>query len=324
MRYRRLGRTGIIVSVVGVGTWQLGGEWGKAFTQAEVDGLLERAAELGVNLIDTAECYGDHLSESLIGRAIARDRDRWVVATKFGHRFHSDRIAKPGWDVSELRSDAWSPREVVAQLDASLRALGTEYVDVYQSHGGQDAPFESPELWETLQQEVSKGKIRHLGVSLDATDAAQAERGPGVGAEVIQVTYNRLDRAAEEGVLPASARAGLGVLAREPLANGYLSGKYRPGHWVTSRDDWRSGHDPQEADAQLRAVSSIEADELPDGVPLARWAVAWPLRHDAVTAVIPGCRSIEQLEGNAAAADLDLVSDAHPQSAPQPLRAAAG
>jgi aryl-alcohol dehydrogenase-like predicted oxidoreductase len=224
MRYRKLGRSGVTVSVVGLGTWQFGGEWGKRFSQAEVDSLLRRAAELGVNLIDTAECYGDHLSESLIGRAIARNRDSWIVATKFGHRFHADRIAKANWDVSELRTDAWSPREVVAQLDASLRALQTDYVDVYQSHGGQDAPFNSPQLWETLQQEVAKGKIRHLGISLDATDVDQTKLAPGVNADVIQVTYNRLNRVAEEGVLPACAHADLGVLAREPLANGYLSG----------------------------------------------------------------------------------------------------
>jgi len=87
MKYRRLGKTGLKVSVVGVGTWQFGGEWGKAFTQEEVNRLLARAAELGINLIDTAECYGDHLSETLIGRAIRGKRGSWIIATKFGHRF---------------------------------------------------------------------------------------------------------------------------------------------------------------------------------------------------------------------------------------------
>ncbi|MGD9404846.1 MAG: aldo/keto reductase, partial [Anaerolineae bacterium] len=83
MKYRRLGRTDLRVSVVGVGTWQFGGEWGKQFTQAEVDGILGRARELGINLIDTAECYGDHLSERFVGNAIRLERDHWVVATKF-------------------------------------------------------------------------------------------------------------------------------------------------------------------------------------------------------------------------------------------------
>src|SRR6185503_20586838 len=88
MKYRILGKTGLRVSVIGVGTWQFGGEWGKSFAQDEVTAMLRRAQELGVNLIDTAECYGDHLSESLIGGALQGNREQWIVATKFGHKFH--------------------------------------------------------------------------------------------------------------------------------------------------------------------------------------------------------------------------------------------
>src|SRR5206468_2123391 len=88
MKYRRLGKTNLKVSVIGVGTWQFGGEWGKDFTQDEVTAMFDRARDLGINLIDTAECYGDHLSESLIGHAIRRDRANWIVATKFGHKYH--------------------------------------------------------------------------------------------------------------------------------------------------------------------------------------------------------------------------------------------
>ena len=312
MRYRRLGSTGLDVSVIGLGTWQFSGEWGKNFTQGEVDALIARAGELGVNLIDTAECYGDHLAESLVGRAIAADRERWVVATKFGHRFHAERMQEPGWDPGAVRSDRWSAAEVVRQLEDSLRALGTDYVDVYQSHGGSDQQLATPGLWEALNEQVRAGKIRHLGISLDPDDAARAERAPEVGAEVIQVAYNRLNRIAEERVLPVVGRLGLGVLAREPLANGLLSGKYRPGSRVGGAGDWRSSQDPHELEAKLQAVAQIEATEVPAGVRLARWAVAWPLQHPAVSAVIPGSRTIEQLEANIAAAE--LVSDAHPLS----------
>src|SRR5262245_3138892 len=90
MRYRVLGSTGLRVSVIGVGTWQFGGEWGHIFSQDEVDAILDQACELGINLIDTAECYGDHLSERLIGDYLRRrDRSKWIIATKFGHRFHT-------------------------------------------------------------------------------------------------------------------------------------------------------------------------------------------------------------------------------------------
>jgi myo-inositol catabolism protein IolS len=316
MRFRRLGDTGLNVSVIGLGTWQFSGEWGKHFTQPDVDALIGRAGELGVNLIDTAECYGDHLAESLVGRAIAADRERWLVATKFGHRFHADRMQRSGWDPVALRADHWSPDDVVRQLEDSLQALQIDYVDVYQSHGGSDEQFATRGLWEALQEQVRAGKIRHLGISLDPDDGARAERARDVGAEVIQVTYNRLNRVAEERVLSAAAELGLGVLAREPLANGYLSGKYRPGRRISDPGDWRSSHDPQEAEAKLEAVAQIEATEVSPDVPLARWALAWCLRHAAVSAVIPGSKTVEQLEGNVAAADLDLVSDGHPLAVP--------
>ena len=312
MRYRRLGSTDLEVSVIGLGTWQFGGEWGKQFTQSEVDALLGRASELGINLIDTAECYGDHLAESLVGRAIASDRDRWVLATKFGHRFHAERMQHPGWDPGSLRSDHWSADEVVAQLEASLRALGTDHVDIYQAHGGTDVELETPGLWEVLQNQVRAGKVRYLGVSLDADDGARARRAAELGASVVQVPYSRLQRDAEREVLPACGELQVGVLAREPLANGYLSGKYSPGLRVTDPADWRSSHDRRDVEAKLAEVARIQETELPAGVPLSQWALTWSLRHPAVAAVIPGSKTIAQLESNAGAANLDLVSPAHP------------
>ena len=317
MRYRRLGATGLQVSVVGLGTWQLSGEWGQTFSHGEVDALVGRAGDLGINLIDTAECYGEHLAESLIGRAIARDRDRWVVATKFGHRFHPERMLEAGWDPGTVRTDHWSPGQVVEQLHASLRALGTDHVDILQSHGGTPEQFATSGLWEALQEQVRAGKVRHLGISLDPGDGERVERAPELAAEVVQVTYNRLNRGAEEDVLPAAARQGCGVLAREPLANGLLSGRHRPGSAIAGPNDWRSARDRRQVDADLEHVTRLQASEVPTGIPMARWAIAWCLRHPAVSAVIPGSRTIEQLEGNAAAAELDLVSDDHPLAVPR-------
>jgi myo-inositol catabolism protein IolS len=315
MRYRRLGMTGLNVSVIGLGTWQLGGEWGKSFAADEVAGLVGRAKELGVNLIDTAECYGDHVSESLIGRAIAHDREDWIVATKFGHRFHADRMRERRWSP-DLRTDHWSPQEVLDQLDESLRALGTDYVDLYQAHGAADQDLERSDLWEALREQVDKGKIRHLGISLGPSDDAhQAALAGDMGASVIQVTYNRLDRGAESRVFSSCLEQDLGVLAREPLANGYLSGKYKPGTRITATDDWRSAQEEQEVQGKLDAVHDLQRREVPDGVPTASWALAWCLRHPAVTAVVAGSRSVEQVESNAAAADLALISDDHPQAA---------
>src|SRR5215470_13326305 len=134
MEYRILGSTELRVSVVGIGTWQLGGEWGHDYSQSEADAIFDKGAESGINLIDTAECYGDHLSEKLIGDYLKRhDRSRWVIATKFGHRFNG--FLK--------RDDLFSSADVQNQLDASLRALRVDCIDLYQFHSGSDAQFQN-------------------------------------------------------------------------------------------------------------------------------------------------------------------------------------
>lgn len=305
MKYRRLGRTGMKVSVVGVGTWQYGGEWGKAFTQEEASSILGRAKELGINLIDTAECYGDHLSESLIGGFLSGDRrEDWIIATKFGHHFHE----------KFSRTDHYETEDVIRQLEDSLRALKTDYVDLYQFHSGKDADFDNDGLWTALDKQVQAGKIRHLGISIGSnTNIHQTAAATKVKADAIQVIYNRLDRKPEEQVFPSCVEQDLGVLARVPLASGYLSGKYKPGAKFAS-DDVRHGHNPEQTDAKLRQVEEIKASEVPEGTDMAKWALAWCLKHDAVTAVIPGCKTVEQVESNASAAD--LVGDGHPQAWP--------
>lgn len=302
MKYRRLGRTDLKVSVIGLGTWQFGGEWGKTFTQEEVNAILGRAKELGINFIDTAECYGDHLSEALIGEAIRGERDQWVVATKFGHKFHGFRD----------RTEHWSAAEVQKQLEDSLKALQTDYIDLYQFHSGTDEVFDNDELWTMLDKEKQAGKIRFLGISLNKKNSMhQVEAATRVGADVIQVVYNRLDRRPEEDVFPSCQRQDLGVLARVPLASGYLSGKYRPDATFGERDVRRYD---EEREKKLRLVEEIRRTEVPEGVDMAQWALAWCLQHPAVTCVIPGVKSVEQVEANAKAAGLDLVRDDHPQA----------
>lgn len=306
MKYRRLGRTGLEVSVVGLGTWQFGGEWGQDFDQAAVNRILSRAQELGINLIDTAECYGDHLSERLIGAAIKGQRDQWIVATKFGHHFNSR------FD----RTDEWTPDAVRKQLEDSLRALQTDYVDLYQFHSGSNEVFDQPALWEMLGEQVRAGKIRHLGLSISPnSNVYQTKRATEVGAEAIQVVYNRLDRTPEAEVLPVCQEDDLGVLARVPLASGFLSGKYKPGDQFTDTSDVRSRFDRDRIEQNLAEVERIRQMELPPRVDMAAWALAWCLMHPAVTCVIPGVKSVAQVEANARAAALDLVRADHPQAA---------
>lgn len=311
MHYRKLGKTNLNVSVIGVGTWQFGGEWGKNFEQDEVDAMFEAARETGINLIDTAECYGDHLSEAFIGKAIERDRDKWVVATKFGHKFHEP----------FERDVVYDPAEVQKQLEDSLKALRTDYIDLYQFHSGSDQHFDRDDLWELLAKFKQQGKVRHLGVSIGSnTNIHQTENAPKVDAEAIQVIYNRIDRAPEEEVLPACQKHDLGVLARVPLASGYLSGKYKP----EDADKFAEGdvrakwHKVEQTRQKLEQVQQIQQDEVPEGVNMAQWALAWCLKHPAVTCVIPGCKNVEQVKSNAAAAELIEDPQSHPQSQPAP------
>lgn len=305
MKYRRLGNTDLNVSVVGVGTWQFGGEWGRVFEQQEANAILRRAKELGINLIDTAECYGDHVSEKLIGNALKGERDEWIIATKFGHKFHNN------FD----RTTHWSADEVVQQLDDSLKALQTDYVDIYQFHSGADDVFDNPALWEALNAQVKAGKIRHLGISIGSNENIhQTARANDVKASVIQVIYNRIDKKPEKEVFPSCIEQDLGVLARVPLASGYLSGKYKPGTTFTEASDVRSRHNDADVQRKLEEVAQIQQNEVPTGTNMATWALAWCLQHPAVTCVIPGCKTPQQVESNAAAADLKMVRDDHPQA----------
>jgi aryl-alcohol dehydrogenase-like predicted oxidoreductase len=295
MKYRQLGSTELEVSVVGVGTWQFGGEWGRSFAQAEVDVILDAAAEHGTNLIDTAECYGDHVSESLIGDYLARrGRDRWIVATKFGHKFHG--FLERSWHLS--------PDEVRGQLEDSLRALRTDHVDLYQFHSGSDEMFRQTELWEMLQEQKRAGKIRHLGASIASKGSiVQAEEASKFGVEVLQVVYNRLERRAESDYFPVAQRDRLGILARVPLASGFLSGKYTSTK-AFAADDMRSTIEGEKRARWLRDIEGIRDSELPEGVPMAQWALAWCLKNPAVGSVIPGARTAEQARMNALAAEL--------------------
>lgn len=298
MKYRRLGKTNLKVSVVGVGTWQFGGDWGKDFAQDEVDAMLARARELGINLIDTSACYGpDHLSETLIGKFLeGQRREDWIIATKFGH----------------VRG--WKPDEVRRTMEDSLRALRTDYLDILQFHSGSDEDFDTEGLWEMLQRQVEAGKLRHLGTSIGYNDNLyETAKSTEVGVSVIQVVYNRLDRKPEERVFPSCEEQDLGVLARVPLASGFLSGKYGPDATFPD-NDVRSGRDRERIRSTVEQVQKIKEAEVPDGVDMAQWALAWCLTHPAVTCVIPGCKSVQQVESNAGAADLDMVPDDHKQA----------
>ena len=304
MQYRTLGKTNLKVSVVGIGTWQYGGEWGMDFTQADVDAIFDMGRELGVNLIDTAECYGDHTSEAFVGNAIKRDRDKWIVATKFGHVFHGP----------FNRTDERSAKDVRAQVTKSLAALKTDHIDLLQYHSVKDSEFADLAVKDELAKLVDEGKVRFIGnsignaaISADGTNI-QAEQSSTFNVSVLQVIYNRLDERPDQGersVFNTAIEQNLGILARVPLASGLLSGKYKPGTTFPDGDVRARWKDPN-LDDKLRLVEQIAKTEVPPGIDMASWALAWCLKHSAVTAVIPGCKSARQLEQNARASTLKI------------------
>jgi myo-inositol catabolism protein IolS len=308
MKYRTLGKTNLRVSVIGMGTWQFGGEWGVNFTQEQVTPLFAKALELGINFIDTAECYGDHLAEQFIGQALhdLHARDRFLLATKFGHHFVAP------FNRTEPR---FAP-EVAQQLEASLKALQTDYIDLYQYHSWGDAQFANDAVRVVLEKAQQAGKIRHIGNSLPGSVKTphQIEQSKTFHVEAVQLVYNRLQQQAEDHFFPVCERLHLGVLARVPLASGLLSGKYQPGAKF-AENDVRTRWQAAGMDQRLADVQRIAQTEVPTGVAMARWALAWCLRSPAVQCVIPGCKTVQQVEDNARAADLDLVDPKHPWAA---------
>ena len=308
MKYRRLGKSGLEVSVIGVGTYQFGGEWGKDFTRREAEAILDAAADCGINLIDTAECYGNHLAEQFVGHYIHDKRSKWILATKFGHQFHG----------FQNRSRRWRPEEVRRQIEDSLQALRTDYIDILQYHSPSEQELATPGLKELLELEVRAGKIRHLGISLSssccrAAGCGQVEKAPELNVQVMQILYNRLERNPEERILPLCRELDLGVITRVPLASGLLSGKYRSGYRFPE-NDVRAHRQPTEVEEMLREVERIRREDLPEGMFLSSWALAWCLKHPAVSCVIPGCKSVQQVVQNAQTAQ--FIELTHPQDIP--------
>lgn len=291
MMYKTLGTTDLNISIIGLGTWQFSGEWGKQFTKGEVDQILKVAESIGINLIDTAECYGNHLSEKLIGSFLRRNKNRnkWILATKFGHKY------KGFLDVE----DRWSPKDVKQQLENSLDALDTDYIDIYQFHSGNNSVFDNDELWMTLERERQAGKIRYLGVSISEElvlngDLFQIYKAKEYGIDIIQVRYNWLYREAEETLIPECARLKLGILVRQPLAYGYLSGKYDI-YSQFSKNDVRYWLRKERLSREMNLIQKLKGD-LGNNTNMAACSVMWCLKNENIDSVIVGCKSTEQIK----------------------------
>lgn len=304
MQYRTLGRTGVQVSTLALGAMNLG-PIGRT-TQDEATALVGAALDAGINLIDTADAYGNGISEEMVGRAIAGRRDDVVLATKAALPMGEERNRRGG-----------SRRWLVTALEDSLRRLGVDHVDLYQIHRWDPATSDEETL-SALTDLRQAGKIRYFGTSTypahRLVEAQWAAREHHLGRYVTeQPSYSILQRGIEAHVLPVTQHYGLGVLVWSPLASGWLSGAIRAGREITTH---RSTFMPQRFDptvpanqARLDAVERLAgvADEA--GLTLIQLALGFVTAHPAVTSAIIGPRTPEHLHSQLAAADTVLTAD---------------
>ena len=294
MEQRPLGRTGRAVSVVGLGTWQLGADWGDV-SEDDATAVLAAAADAGVTLVDTADVYGDGRSESLIGSFLAaRPGHGITVATKMGRR-------------AEQEPANFTPESFRAWTDRSRRNLGVETLDLVQLHCPPSATIEDDATYDALDALVADGAIAAYGVSVETCEQALAALArPHVTN--IQIILNAFRLKPLDEVLPAARAAGVSIFARVPLASGLLTGRYSR-DTTFAPDDHRTYNRHGEAFDRGETFSGVDfgtgleaasrlADSLPDGVSLAAASLAWAASRPGVTSVIPGARNPDQARGN--------------------------
>ncbi len=298
MEYRRLGKTSLEVSEIGFGAWAIGGDaWGPVEDKASI-AAMERALELGINFIDTADVYGNGHSETLVAQVLRGRRDQVIVATKgglMGH--HRDPQREPVYD---------RPEKVVEAFEASLRRLETDYIDVYFCHIWWDKPEETEAFMRAFEQLKQAGKVRATGVSTDSFDYIKHFNQDG-GVDVVQVEYSILNRKAEGSILPYLQQHQIGAVLRGPLQKGLLTGKFTADTRFPEGDvrhNWPN--EPWFRDS-LAKVERLRALERNDQT-LGQLALRFVLNHPAVTVAIPGAKTPEQVEANAAASVRPLLA----------------
>jgi aryl-alcohol dehydrogenase-like predicted oxidoreductase len=304
---RALGRDGVEVSALGMGCWAIGGPfwrgtkpvgWGEVDDDESVR-AIRRAVELGVTFFDTSDVYGAGHSERVLGRALAGRRDEVVIATKWGNSF--DETTKQIVD-----DDGTTPEYLRGAVEASLRRLGTDRIDLYQLHLSELPIADAEALLDALDDLVKTGKIRGYGWSTDSTDRAEAWGRDGAHCVAVQHLLSVLNDAPE--LLATCERYGLASVNRSPLAMGLLTGKYGS-ESTLARDDIRGDapgwltwfRDGRPDPELLNRIAAVREILTSDGRTLAQGALGWIWARSPVTIPIPGCRTVAQVEENAGA-----------------------
>jgi aryl-alcohol dehydrogenase-like predicted oxidoreductase len=302
MEYVKLGQRGPRVSRIAFGNWSSGGDWGDVDRQAAI-AAARRALDLGITFFDTARAYGFGLAEEILGEALRPElrsrREDVVIATKGGLR---------RGDQGQLLRDS-SPGALRRDLEASLRHLGTDYVDLYQVHWPDPAtPVDATAG--ALDDFIREGKVRSIGVSnFDAGQLADFQRVRPL--DTLQPPYHLFRRDIEQSILPYAAEHGIGVLVYGPMAHGLLGGRmtatttFPPGDWRATSDVFRG----ESFRRNLRVVDELKTFATERGISVAQLAIAWTLANPAVHVAIVGARTPEQISATAPAAEVSLTAD---------------
>lgn len=302
MQYRTLGRTGLSVSAVSLGAWEIGGAvmltfdglgtiphgWGSTDDAQSVD-LIRRCREAGVNLIDTAPIYGDGHSETVVGQALKDCRDEWVVCTKGGHGATE---GKAWSDFSKVR--------LLAQMDESLARLQMDTVDVYLLHGPSDQDIARGECLEALEIIRQQGKARFVGVSIGPNKMGVELIRGGV-VDVLQQAISIIDPSAAQELLPAAVEYNVGIVARGVFGSGFLTGSVKPDTEFRGDDrrSWQPAESKQALAAKADALQSLTSPERS----LAQLAMQFVLGLPGVSTVIAGTSKWPHMQENIAALD---------------------
>lgn len=306
MNKRRLGKTGFELSEISLGTWQVGGKWGSPFSHSNADAILNKAVDMGINFIDTADVYGEGESEKAVGRLLRSRSESIYVATKCGRKLNPHVDAS--YQVDVLRKF----------VEDSLRNMGLETIDLIQLHCPPTETYDRPEIFALFDTLKKEGKIRHLGVSVERVEEAlKAIEYDNVCS--VQIIFNMFRQRPAEDFFARAAKRDVGIIVRLPLASGLLSGKYTA-HTSFGKDDHRTFNRHGEAFDKGETFSGVDyaqglaaVEEIKKLFPaessLSALALRWILMFSQVSTVIPGASRPEQLQSNVQAMELPALTE---------------
>ncbi|QDH80876.1 aldo/keto reductase [Echinicola soli] len=295
MNYRKLGNTDINISEISLGTWQVGGGWGGNFDERAAAKILHEAIDGGVNFIDTADVYDDGKSEAAVGRLLKERSEQIFVASKCGRQ------------ISPHVSEGYTPEVLRKYVEASLKNIGIESLDLIQLHCPPTAVYKQDEIFELFDRLKEEGKIKHLGVSVEKVEEAQlAIKYPNV--KTVQIIFNMFRQKPAATFFEEAKGKDVGIIVRVPLASGLLSGKMSREREFDTNDHRYFNREGKAFDKGEtfsgvdfeKGLDAVEAlkDIFGEDEPLAAWALRWILMFDEVSTVIPGASRPSQVKAN--------------------------